>query len=57
MLMNAAKALMTASLAFLLVQIPLAHTAVPVMRDTLEMERQAAKFHLVKMNCSFLQYW
>jgi len=44
--MNAAKALMTASLAFLLVQIPLAHTAVPVMRDTLEMERQAAKFHL-----------
>ena len=55
--MNAAKALMTASLAFLLVQIPLAHTAVPVMRDTLEMERQAAKFHLVKMNCSFLQYW
>ena len=43
MLMNAAKALMTASLALLLVQIPLVHTAVPVMLDTWETERQAAK--------------
>ena len=43
MLMNAAKALMTASLTLLLVQIPLVHTAVPVMLDTWETERQAAK--------------
>ena len=41
MLMNVAKALMTASLALLLVQIPLVHTAVPVMLDTWETERQA----------------